>query len=116
MMVVGLGHGDDRAIPVGCTAETFGDLVGAVVLAVERLRVDAIVDEAGEYGAGDGGGVPVLRSEGRKGDGVSGLGDFGSVLQLPAGGDHDGRRWRRTCRGGKSADQTQDSGNYARQC
>ena len=38
--------------------QALGNDLGAVVLAVERLGIDAIVDERGEHGARNRGGVP----------------------------------------------------------
>ena len=69
---VGLGDGDFCAVPVGGAAQGFGDVLGAVVFAVEGLGVDLVVDEGGEDGAGNGGGVPARCVE-------SGGGDLGAV-------------------------------------
>ena len=55
---VGMRDGERRAIPVGRAAQAVGNFVGPVVLAVQRLGVDAVVDQAGQHRSGDGGLVP----------------------------------------------------------
>jgi hypothetical protein len=87
-----LGDGEGGAVPVLGAGEALGNLVGAVVFAVERLGVDLVVDERGQDGARDGSGIPVARGEGGGGDLSSGLGDLGGVLELPVGGELEGRR------------------------
>ena len=64
--------------------EAFGNDLGAFVFAVERLRVDVVVDERGEHGAGNRGRVPAAGVEARGRNLRAGLWHFRYVLQLPS--------------------------------
>ena len=86
---VRLWHVDLGAVPVRGVGEALGDVFRAVVFAVEGLGVDLVIDERGEHSAGNGGGVPAFGFVAGGGDGSAGIGDFGCVLELPAGVDGD---------------------------
>ncbi len=86
--------GEGGAVPVRSFVEGFRDDGLAVVLAVGGFGVEAVVDHAGEDGAGDGGGNPAGGLIALRGDSGAGVGDFRGVLELPSGVELD--------RGGKS--------------
>ena len=97
---------DDGAIPVRGLVQAFRDNGFAVVLAVERLRVNAVVDHAGQHGSRHPGCHPAGGLIAARGDGRARFGDFCGVLQLPAGRDLDRRRRRPGLRaGGDAADR-----------
>ena len=87
--LVGLGNIDDSAIPVRGMCKAFGDDLGAVVFAVERLGIDVVVDQRSEHGAGNRRRVPATCAEARRRNLRSGLRHLGYVLQLPARIEND---------------------------
>src|SRR5271168_2013385 len=54
-------NAEDRSVPVRRARQAVGNLVRTIVLAIEWLRIDAVIDETRQYRARHGSGVPVLR-------------------------------------------------------
>ena len=87
-----LRNSEGGAIPPGRLVEGLRNLVCAIIFTIKRLGVDAVMDEAGEDGAGNNGVEPTLWLIGADGDGSTGLWNLGRILKLPVGGEvHD---WR----------------------
>ena len=76
MMRVGSGDGEDGAIPPGGARKALWNHFRTVVFAIERLRIEMVVDQGCKHCAGDGGREPTSRIESGCGDLRAGLRDF----------------------------------------
>ena len=86
----GRGRRESGAIPIRSAAERVGYLVGAVILTVEWIRIDAFVNQGGQHSARNGGLVPTARLIVAAGDRLGGLPDFAGFLELPARPEQEG--------------------------
>ena len=87
-------HGELHPIPIGRAREAFGNVVQhvglAVVQAVKRFGIDAVIDEAGQNGSRHGGLEPFAGLIGRLRNAFTGLSYFRRILQQPTGRQGDG--------------------------
>ena len=95
-LLVAARHANHGPVPVRRVAQALGNDLGAVVFAVERLRIDAIVHQRSEHRARHRGRVPAARVEFCACHLRARLRRLGNVLESPAAFERDGLR----CAGG----------------